>query len=235
MPREYLFFLAIFHMEYNIGSANERPPEEKIGENVTASIYVYYNSTYLPQRIVNSRSEDGPPRTGEIPATFLNLFKKVGEYFHNRSVMINFTVIDAETDDSIEVFYKEFKELNASGTLAKLIMEKPNQTLPPTNIAFYYTNATLMEYDGRGDQKKRSLQYLATMNTFCTWHPSAAVVSVTYEYLMRDFMLTIYALFDIFGIIFNSGGVHPSQKQKLKEQLLNCTATSEGLLSAQAI
>ncbi|KAL1470899.1 hypothetical protein MTO96_040210, partial [Rhipicephalus appendiculatus] len=97
MFKRYLCFLCVFVTQHRNGNAEATTePPDKIGENVTAQIHVYYNSTYLQNISGESKAEDNSTSTEKIPTVFQELFKKVESYFHEKKVMVNFTVQSAE-------------------------------------------------------------------------------------------------------------------------------------------
>ncbi|KAL1476028.1 hypothetical protein MTO96_036832 [Rhipicephalus appendiculatus] len=162
MLQKYVCFLSLFLTVYcrvNAKTQHTRIPLEKIGMNMTAQIYIYFNSSYASGISAESRSEDGSASTTRIRQMFTKLFKKVQENFHNKSVMITFTVNATEQDDNITVYFSAKNiSLNATGTLEKLLELKSDLAKQPLNIVFYYTNCTFLQEETRGDRIPRTVQ-----------------------------------------------------------------------------
>uniref|UniRef100_A0A224Y0T2 28 kDa Metastriate family member n=1 Tax=Rhipicephalus zambeziensis TaxID=60191 RepID=A0A224Y0T2_9ACAR len=216
MLQKYPFFLCIFLTHYCSSSAQQTTEiPEKIGENTTALVYIYFNSSYT------STSRESSTSTGEIPTLFKNIFEQVQDHFHGKNVSINFEVQAAEVDDDIAVYYTVNASLNASGTLQRLIKRKHDKAKPPTGIAFYYTNYTLLnELRGRGDGHIRSVNYESTWNTFCTEKPSGAVVKL--DPSSPSPWNTVFAFTRMLGVRYNYKGVHPLERGPLNARLIQC-------------
>uniref|UniRef100_A0A131Z5C5 28 kDa Metastriate family member n=1 Tax=Rhipicephalus appendiculatus TaxID=34631 RepID=A0A131Z5C5_RHIAP len=227
MLQKYPFFLCIFLTHYCASSAQQTTEiPEKIGENTTAFVYIYFNSSYLPNTSDTSTSREISTRTEEIPPLFKELFKQVETHFHKKNVSINFKVEVAEVDDHIAVYYTRNASLNASGTLQNLIMQKSSEAKPPTGIAFYYTNYSLLhKLRRRGDGYTRSVNYEATTGTFCTEEPSGAVVKHDPNSLSTR--NTVFAFTQMLGASYNSKGIHPRERGPLNNKLIECQKYSK--------
>uniref|UniRef100_L7M9S8 Putative 28 kDa metastriate family member n=1 Tax=Rhipicephalus pulchellus TaxID=72859 RepID=L7M9S8_RHIPC len=228
MLRKYLFFLCIFLRQYCTGK--ELDYLEKIGEGVTANIYIFHNSSYLATPDAGSTSEENgeSETTKEIPELFKKLFKEVQDHFEKMNISIVFNVKNASAYDSIEVPYRDWQSaLNAPATLQKLIELRPNKTQPKCdNIAFYYTNKTLWEdYGRRGDGIPRRVPYLSTWKTFCSTQPSAAVLKLDPNSVTNT--STIHAVRRILGFSYNPMRIHPVEKKLLNETLLQCPTAKQ--------
>uniref|UniRef100_A0A224YBM2 28 kDa Metastriate family member n=1 Tax=Rhipicephalus zambeziensis TaxID=60191 RepID=A0A224YBM2_9ACAR len=215
MLKKYLCFLCVFVAQYCSGNAQvsaTTPLPDKIGENVTAYIYVYYNSTYLPRDSVSPESRDSSASEDETPNIFKKLFKE---------------------DDNIAVNYTGNNALNASGTLENLLQRKSEEARMPTGIVFYYTNSTLLNEQRRGDGMPSNVNYESTWGTFCTTSPSGAVVKHkpnSKDNNRNRVMHTILAVTKILGAYYTSNGIHPSQKRSLKAKLMQCNPATTGNL-----
>uniref|UniRef100_A0A224Y0U8 28 kDa Metastriate family member n=1 Tax=Rhipicephalus zambeziensis TaxID=60191 RepID=A0A224Y0U8_9ACAR len=225
MLQKYVFFLSLFLAVYcrgNVRTQRTPKPLEKIGMNMTAQIYIYFNSSYAPDINAKSRSEDESANTTILPM-FTKLFTKVQENFHNKSVMINFTVNVTEENDNIAVYFSAQNiSLNATGTLEKLLHLKSSLAKEPLSIVFYYTNYTLLKEETRGDRIPHTVQYAATRNTFCTSSPSGAVVK--HDPNSTGILNTVSALSEIFDVSFSRRRIHPLEHEQLKEKLKKCPA-----------
>uniref|UniRef100_L7LY87 Putative rhipicephalus family xiii n=1 Tax=Rhipicephalus pulchellus TaxID=72859 RepID=L7LY87_RHIPC len=156
-------FLALLqYMPFADTEADEPP---KIGEGVIANLSLIFDDSYS-RRFKEKASEKN------ITKYFMDLVDKAAEYFHNKSIMVNFTVHTVKYRNDLLVLYDN-GSINGMQTLEHMTQVARSEGAPNNSI-FCHAVAKKIYAENGEEFNKYGLSDVATNSTFCQ-SPSAVV------------------------------------------------------------